>query len=92
MKNESIKNCIKKENSEKLSIDLSVSSFITEVKYRYSHFSINLHAYHYFYKSGDILCNIADDWNWINIQQLYEFPFPKANHYIFPDLLNQEVA
>ncbi len=92
MKNESIQNCIKREISEELSINVKVSSFITEVNHRYSHFSINLHAYHCFYKNGDIVCNAADDWKWISISQLNQFPFPKANHYIFPHLLNQEVA
>jgi len=92
MKNESIQNCIKREILEELSIDVNVSSFITEVNHRYSHFSINLHAYHCFYKNGNIVCNAADDWKWVRIDQLNQFPFPKANHYIFPHLLNQEVA
>ncbi len=63
-----------------------------KVNHKYSHFGITLHAHHCFYKTGDIICNSADDWKWIRPNQLAQFPFPKANHYIFPYILNQKVA
>jgi len=92
IKKESITNCIKREILEELSINVDVSNFIIKVNHKYSHFGITLHAHHCFYKTGDIICNSADDWKWIRPNQLAQFPFPKANHYIFPYILNQKVA
>jgi A/G-specific adenine glycosylase len=92
IKNESIPNCIKREILEELAINVDVLNFITKVNHKYSHFGIILHAYHCFYKTGEIICNSSDDWKWIRPNQLAQFPFPKANHYIFPYILNQEVA
>ena len=92
IKKESITNCIKREILEELSINVDVSNFIIKVNHKYSHFGITLQAHHCFYKTGDIICNSADDWKWIRPNQLAQFPFPKANHYIFPYILNQKVA
>ena len=30
----------------------------------------------------------VDDWKWINPKSFSNYPFPKANHYIFPEILN----
>ena len=92
IKNESISECIKREIYEELSIDVEVQNFIIKVNHKYSHFSITLHAHHCLYKKGTIKCNAADDWKWIKSAQLADFPFPKANHYIFPHILNKGVA
>tara|TARA_B100000700_G_C14714349_1_gene700655 strand:- start:63 stop:803 length:741 start_codon:yes stop_codon:yes gene_type:complete len=92
IKNESIPECIKREVLEELSIDVEVQNFIITINHKYSHFSITLHAHHCVYKKGKVKCNVADDWKWIDPNQLVDFPFPKANHYIFPHLLNKGVA
>jgi A/G-specific adenine glycosylase len=92
MNDESIKNCIKREIFEELSINVFVSEFITKVKHKYSHFGITLYAHHCIYEKGDIVCNAADDWKWVTPFELNEYPFPKANHYIFPHIINSEVV
>tara|TARA_B000000475_G_scaffold200083_1_gene162662 strand:+ start:232 stop:1293 length:1062 start_codon:yes stop_codon:yes gene_type:complete len=90
LKNESIENCVKREIYEELSINVDILKFITKVKHSYSHFRITLHAYHCIYKKGKIVCNASDDWKWITPNQFKKFAFPKANHHIFPHILNQE--
>ena len=92
MENESIPDCIKREILEEVNIQVQVSDFITKVNHKYSHFGITLYAHHCFYKSGDINCTAADDWKWIKPNAFKKYPFPKANHYIFPHISKQEVA
>lgn len=90
--NETIKACIKREILEELEIDVEVLNFLTSVEHKYSHFSITLHAYNCSFNKGKIKCNSADDWKWIKPNQLKSLPFPKANHYIFPYILDKGVA
>ena len=90
--NESIKKCIKREAKEELDINITVKNFIIKVKHQYSHFKITLHAYHCQYISGEIKCIEVDDWAWINPKSFSNYPFPKANHYIFPEILNNNEA
>ena len=87
---ESIENCIIREIKEELDICIQVKNFIIKVKHQYSHFKITLHAYHCQYISGNIKCLEVDDWAWIKPDSFSDYPFPKANHYIFPEILNNK--
>ena len=91
-KNESHIDCITREIKEELSIKVDVSDFIVKVDHKYSHFSITLHAYHCHYKAGKIKCNAADQFKWIDINSFSKYPFPKANHHIFPYINNYQSA
>ena len=86
--NESIVSCIKREAKEELGIEIKVKDFIIKVNHQYSHFKITLHAYHCQYINGTIQCIEVDDWKWIDPHSFDAYPFPKANHYIFPKILN----
>ena len=85
---ESISHCIKREAKEELGIKIQVKNFIRTVKHQYSHFKITLHAHHCKYISGEVKCIEVDDWEWINPKSFSDYPFPKANHYLFPEILN----
>ena len=90
LNNESIKKCIHREIKEELNIQVNVEKFITNIKHQYSHFSIDLYAHHCFYNGGKITCNSADDWKWVSPSTFSKYPFPKANHYIFPHILDKK--
>ena len=87
--NENIKECIQREIFEELSINVKVLNYITTIEHKYSHFSITLHAYHCAFEKGKIKCNTAEKWKLIKPDQLIKLPFPKANHYIFPHILDK---
>jgi len=86
--NESVSHCIKREAKEELGIKIKVQKFITTVQHKYSHFHITLHAYHCKYLSGKVQKIEIDDWEWIHPKSVENYPFPRANHYIFPEILN----
>ena len=85
--NESSKECIAREIKEELGIDISVNEYMLTVKHQYSHFKITLDAYMCNYVKGKIRCIEVDDYKWITPDQISLYPFPKANHYIFPKIL-----
>ena len=88
--NETIEACIKREIKEELNIRVSVKSYVTKVKHQYSHFKITLYVYNCTFESGQLKCLEVDDWKWIKTTEFDKYPFPKANHHIFPKLQNKE--
>ena len=87
--NELVIDCIKREIKEELNINIEVKDFIIKVKHRYSHFSITLFVHHCNYLNGTVECLASDAFKWINPNSFDKYPFPKANHYIFPEIKSQ---
>ena len=88
---ETHQDCINREMKEELNIIVDISNFILKINHKYSHFGITLHAYTCYYKSGEIKCNAADDFKWIHPNNIEDYPFPKANHHIFPHIMNSKL-
>ena len=44
---------------------------------------INLHGFKCDVKKGKIKCKQADDLHWINLNEIPDYAFPKANHKLF---------
>ena len=80
---ESAKECVKREIKEELGVNVSVGGKITTIKHAYSHFTIELTAYHCQYQSGEPATLDCADFKWITTDQIESLPFPKANHKIF---------
>ena len=76
-------NCIKREIKEELNIDISVGKRIGKIKHQYSHFGINLTAYHCYYEKGKIKPLESEKIAWISYNDIYKFAFPSATHKIF---------
>jgi A/G-specific adenine glycosylase len=82
-KGESAKECVKREIKEELSVNVSVGKKIDTIKHAYTHFTIELTAYHCQYESGEAARVDCADFKWIKTRQIDSLPFPKANHKIF---------
>ena len=83
------KNCIVREVNEELGICVRPLGFIKQIKHAYSHFSITLDAYHCVYVDGAPSAFGCAEWRWIGLEEIYQFPFPRANHRLFDALARE---
>lgn len=70
---------IKREIKEETTLDVDVQTKITSVNHAYSHFKITLHAFWCEWIRGTAVPNTSDEIRWIQLSELSDYPFPKAN-------------
>jgi len=75
--------CIR-ELKEEVNLTVNIASFLTRVKHAYTHFKINVDVFICNYLSGTIKLNGPADYQWITLDEIDRFPFPKANHKFIP--------
>lgn len=68
--------CLRRELAEELGISVEVGAQVTTVRHAYTHFRITLHAFHVRYVSGPPQALGCDDWRWVDLAELDQFPFP----------------
>lgn len=76
---ETIEECIKREILEELAIDIEVGERLIVVDHTYTHFRVTLNVHHCRYLSGAPQPIECDEIRWVSIDELSQFPFPKAN-------------
>jgi len=84
--NEDLVSCLHREFEEELAVQLNDVESFMEVKHAYSHFKVILHVYLCKHKSGTPKALASQELKWVNLDELSEYPFPKANHYIIEAL------
>ena len=84
---ESLEQALKREIEEECGIHPKIIKKIGSIKHNYSHFSIIFHAFHC--KEDKDIIKKEKEARWISINEIKQFPFPKANHKLF-DLLNDQ--
>jgi A/G-specific adenine glycosylase len=62
-----------------VALQVNVRRFLTRVKHAYTHFRITLDVYICDYRSGHVSLNGPVDHRWVTLDELDDFPFPKAN-------------
>jgi len=77
--------CIR-EIKEEVNLAIKVDSHLSRVKHAYTHFKIVMDVFCCSYVSGRVALSGPVDHRWIKLQQLDDFPFPKANHKFFDEL------
>jgi A/G-specific adenine glycosylase len=78
--------CIR-EIKEEVNLTVKIDSQLSRVKHAYTHFKIVMDVFCCSYVAGRVALNGPVDHRWIKLEQLNEFPFPKANHKFFSDLM-----
>ena len=78
--------CIR-EIKEEVNLAVQVDSHLARVKHAYTHFKIVMDVFCCSYVSGRVALSGPVDHRWINLQKIDDFPFPKANHKFFDDLI-----
>ncbi|MEC8314097.1 MAG: A/G-specific adenine glycosylase [Verrucomicrobiota bacterium] len=87
-KNESIKKCITRELKEELNIKINVGSKISKFHHLYSHFSIELHAYHANIIEGKPKAMEGQLFKWIKLKDIRNLPYSKVDLKIIEALEN----
>lgn len=71
---------------EEINLTVSAYKYLTTVKHAYTHFKIVMEVYLCRYVKGRVCLKASDDFRWITLEKLGDFPFPGANHKFFPAL------
>lgn len=76
-----------REIKEETNLTVEVAGHISRVKHAYTHFRIEMDVFCCRYLAGRVRLSGAVDHRWIKLEELESYPFPKANHKFFRDLL-----
>jgi A/G-specific adenine glycosylase len=85
-KSESIKKTVARELREELGVDVEVLKKYRDLKHAYSHFKITLHAYWCKIIDGEPTPNSSIELKWVSLDEINEYPFPKANKTLIEEL------
>lgn len=86
---ESITDTVKRELREELGVDVEIERPFMKLDHTYSHFSITLHAYLCSIISGRPTANTSQQLKWVEVEELTDYPFPKANRKLTRKLMDQ---
>jgi A/G-specific adenine glycosylase len=86
-KKEQLPETVARELEEELGISVSVNQKIMSLKHAYSHFKITLHAYYCTLKEGTPTPKASQEVRWVSIDELPDYPFPKANRKLTEKIL-----
>lgn len=85
---ETLEECIKREIQEELAIEIEVQEHLITIDHAYTHFKVTLNVYHCRYLSGEPQPLECDEIRWVTLDEIEQFPFPKANEKIITALKN----
>lgn len=75
-----------------MGVVVTVNEPIVIVKHAYTHFKITLHAYFCDWVQGDPVPNTVDELKWVGIDELGNYPFPKANGRVIDAIKTVEIS
>ena len=79
-KGETFEQCLRREIQEETGFKVDVGPYLTTVKHRYTHFSVELHTYHCFLRKG------KGPGRWVTIDEVSALAMPKANLRILDEM------
>jgi A/G-specific adenine glycosylase len=85
-KSETAREACIREIKEEVNLQVEIEEHLTRVKHAYSHFQVVLEVFLCRYLSGRVRLNGSIDHRWITFAEVEQYPFPAANHKIFPIL------
>ena len=83
---ETIPECIFREIQEELGIEIAVEEALITLDHTYSHFKVTLNVHHCRYVKGEPMPIECDEIKWVTLDELPQYPFPKANLHIIDAL------
>lgn len=83
---ETVKSCIKREIQEELGIDIDVGEHLITIDHTYNHLRVTLDVHHCRHLTGNPMPIECDEIRWVTLNEIDQFPFPKANFQIIAAL------
>jgi A/G-specific adenine glycosylase len=85
---ETIEETVQRELKEELGVEVSIIKPFMKLDHAYSHFKITLHAYICELMHGTPSPKSSQEIEWVSLQDLDQYPFPKANRKLTRKLMN----
>lgn len=82
--------CVR-EIAEETGLTVCVDSYLTRIKHAYTHFKIAMDVFICTHESGRVKLSGPEDFRWIKLKEIKQYPFPGANHKFIP-LLRQHIS
>ncbi len=83
---ESMEACLTREIDEELAIRIRVGPLFMKVRHAYTHFRITLHAFLCRHTGGEPQTIGCADYRWVEVSEIRDYPFPKADRKILETL------
>lgn len=87
---ETLQEAAARELNEELGVEVEVFSKFQDLKHAYSHFKITMHAFWCRIKNGDPEPKSSQKIQWVSLNEIDQFPFPKANKTLIEGLKKLE--
>lgn len=81
-RSESIQECIRREISEELAIEIEVGEHLITIDHTYTHLRVTLIVHHCRYVAGVPQPIECEEIRWVSLDDLEEYTFPEANSQI----------
>ncbi len=86
---ESVEACVSREIKEELGIEIEVGDRLITIEHAYTHFKVTLNVFNCKYLSGEPQPIECDEVKWVTLDEIDEYPFPKANGQIIEAMCEQ---
>lgn len=86
---ETIQQTVERELHEELGVEVKAYKEFMKLKHVYSHFSITMHAFLCRLISGTPKPKASQDIRWVEVSELEQYPFPKANKQLTEKLMGK---
>jgi A/G-specific adenine glycosylase len=84
--NETVEACIQREILEELAIEIEVGEHLITIDHAYTHFRVTLIVHYCRHLKGEPQPIECDEVRWVTLEDIDQFPFPKANSQIIAAL------
>ena len=89
---EAVEDCVRREIKEELDIEIEVGDRLITIEHAYTHFKVTLNVFNCTHISGEPKPLECDEIKWVTLDEIDEYPFPKANSQIIAALRSQAKA
>jgi A/G-specific adenine glycosylase len=83
---ESPRDACRRELVEETGLSVEVGDRVARISHGYTHLKIELNVYKCRYRGGNVVLDGPVDYRWIDLEDIHDYPIPKASYKILPYL------